>query len=81
MMQARVCSREEADHDVFTGTVLATGETFETTDTHVMAEWLFARGVRPGQVSMPKDVTSSAGDRTTLNFRFHQLWQAIEAEE
>jgi len=82
MIQARVrLLREHADHDVFIGTVLATGETFETSDTHVMAEWLFARGVRAGRVSMPKEIMPSAGDRMALNYRLRQLWRAIGVEE
>jgi hypothetical protein len=65
--------REEGDERVYLSTLFAAGETFETDGTNTMVEWLVSAGVRPGHVSMPKEITPSAGDRI-----LRQLWRAIE---
>jgi len=63
--------------DELVGTVLATGVTFVTRDPKQMAEWLFAAGVRHGQVSMPDwregDIAPAGGDKIALNYRLNQL--------
>ncbi|OTP67535.1 hypothetical protein [Caballeronia sordidicola] len=59
------------------GTVLATGQTFVTDDPKQMAEWLFAAGIRHGQVLMPDwregESAPTSGQKIALNTRLHEL--------
>lgn len=67
--------------DLLVGTVLATGETFETSNAHEMADRLFAAGVRHGQVSMPDwregDVAPTASEKIALNHRLNRLGRGL----
>lgn len=80
MIQARVTY--DPERDVLTGVVLESGMAFEVRDPREMAEWLFAAGVRHGDVSMPDwregGMVPAAGDKIALNFRLNQLGLAAE---
>ncbi|WP_175983314.1 hypothetical protein [Caballeronia zhejiangensis] len=71
--------------DELIGTVLATGETFATNDPRKLAEWLFAAGIRHGQVSMPDwregDIAPATGDKIALHHRLNQLGREKSAED
>ncbi|TCG02314.1 hypothetical protein BZM26_00105 [Paraburkholderia strydomiana] len=80
-----ICARVVYDYerDLLVGTVLATGATLEEPDPRRLADWLFAAGVRHGEVAMPchwqEGVADSApptGDKIALNFRLNRLERA-----
>ncbi|QCP48462.1 hypothetical protein FAZ95_04220 [Trinickia violacea] len=81
-MRARVVY--DYPRDELIGTLLATGETFVTSDPKQMAELLFAAGVRHGQVQMPDwregDIAPATGDKIALNFRLVQLGRQESGE-
>jgi len=86
MTERLCCARVVYDYpkDELIGTVLATGATFVTSDPKQMAEWLFAAGVRHGQVSMPDwregDIAPATGDKIAINHRLVQLGREESAE-
>lgn len=73
-IQARVIYDEP--RNVFIATVLATGETYETTDSDEIAAWLSVSGVEPGHVSMPPERIESAGDRMNINYMLRLIHDA-----
>ncbi len=70
--------------DELVGTVLATGQTFVTSDPKQMAEWLFDAGIRHGRVSMPDwregDIAPATGDKIALHHRLMQLGRQESGE-
>ncbi|MDR6382142.1 HAD domain-containing protein [Paraburkholderia caribensis] len=81
MITARVVY--DYDRCLLVGTVLATGATLEEPDPRALADWLFAAGVRHGEVSMPShwqegvgDSAPPTGDKIALNFRLNRLERA-----
>lgn len=74
-IQARVIYDEP--RNVFIATVLATGATYEATDSDGIAAWLAVSGLEPGHVSMPRELIESAGDRMNIN---HMLSLIQDAE-
>lgn len=73
-IQVRVIYDEP--RSVFIATVLATGETYETTDSDEITAWLSISGVEPGHVSMPPDLIESAGDRMNINYMLRVIHDA-----
>jgi hypothetical protein len=81
-LQARVVC--DYPKDELIGTVLATGQTFVTSDPRQMAEWLFAAGVRHGHVVMPDwregDIAPATGHKIALHHRLMQLGRQESGE-